>query len=119
MRTLLLLLIMMPIAASAQSHTEIVGKVHSSGDKALAYATVSLYFGNYLLKTVLTDVDGIFIFDNLQPGVYTVAARSGDGRSKRLAVWVAGSGATYVYLFVAKPKSPSAHLKHTDMPVVI
>jgi hypothetical protein len=108
MRTILLLLGLIACTLSARSQAGIVGKAHSSEDKALPHATVSLYFGHYLLKTVLTDVDGIFIFDNLQPGVYTVAARSGNGRSRRVTLWVNSNGATYVNLIVTKPRSLSA-----------
>lgn len=108
MRTYLLLLALLPLQISAQSHGEIVGKAHTSDDRAVAYAAVSLYVGNYLLKTVFTDADGIFIFDNLQPGLYTVAARTANGMSKRVTVSVRSSGATYINLNVNRQAAPSA-----------
>lgn len=103
MRSLLCALLVLPLASSGQSHGEILGQVQSGERLAVGYATVSIYFGNYLLSTTLADADGVFIFGDLQPGVYTVVASFGDSRSKSEVVWVTGGkGITYVDVSLRK-----------------
>ena len=103
MRSLLLVLLLLPITGFTQTHGEILGQVQSSGNLGVAYASVSIHYGNYLLKTTLADADGVFIFGDLQPGVYTVVASFGDSRSRKEVVWVAGASVTYVDVKLRKP----------------
>jgi hypothetical protein len=105
MKYLLILLALSSLTANAQSHGEIIGQAQTSENKSVAYASVSLYYGDYLIKTILADAEGIFIFDNIQPGVYSIIASSGSGKSRRSIVWVKESDVTYVNLVVPRSKS--------------
>jgi len=101
MKSLLTLLALWPLSGFAQTHGEVIGQVRSSESQAVAYATVTLYYGSYPFKTVLSDVDGVFIFDNLQPGAYWLAANNGSRNSSRVSVWVTG-GVTYASLLIPR-----------------
>lgn len=73
--TCLILLLFFSIGISI-GQTGLEGKVLSTRNEPILFGTVALYKNDILLIGTETDLEGMYIFNSLDPGVYTVEASS-------------------------------------------
>jgi hypothetical protein len=84
MKTTLSLLLCFSFALIAENgfsnNLSIAGQIHDHSDKALVSATVTLLKAkdSSLVKVMLTDENGNFLFENLSPGIFLVSATKKD-----------------------------------------
>ena len=81
-----------PPSSAAQQTAAISGLVSDQTGASVAGAKVELVSGLVVIRSVVTDRDGRYRFDGLQPGEYTVRVTAPGFQSTERRVNVAASG---------------------------
>ena len=76
----------------------ITGQILDTGSNPLNSSFISLFAGNVLLSTQVSDAQGDFTFNNLAPGTYSVVAQLANYQTLAQAVIVAANAITTVSL---------------------